>query len=87
MLANITILVTIDKLQVYVFRGRDFNLANRKRFPRATRDLWRGGSVLGDRSFDAFILRYISITTTAYGSRTDLKFICSQSQVSPIIEV
>lgn len=86
MLADITIVVTIDKLQVNVFRGGDFQLLNRKRLPRATGDLWRGRSVLGNRSFDAFILRYVSIIPTAHGSLTDLKFICSRRQVSLIIE-
>ena len=87
MLADVTIVVTIDKLQVNVFRGGDFNLLNRKRLPRATGDLWRCSSVLGNRSFDTFVLKCISIIPTAHGTLTDLKLVCSRSQVSLIIEL
>lgn len=86
MLASITIVVTVDKLQVYVFRGGDFKFANRKRLSRATGYLWRGSSVLGNSSFDTFILRYVSIIPTGHDSTTDLKFICSRRQVSFITE-
>lgn len=86
MLAYITIVVTIDKLQVYVFGGGDFNLADRKGLPRATGYLRRGSRVLGNRSFDAFILRCVSIIPTTHDSTTDLKLICSRRQVSLIIE-
>lgn len=87
MLADITIVVAIDKFQVNVFRGGDFNLLNRKRLPRATGDLWRRSSVLGNRSFDTFVLRCISIIPTAHGSLTDLKIVCSRSQVSLLVEL
>lgn len=87
MLADIAIVVAIDKLQVNVFRGGDFNILNRKRLPRSTGDLWRRSSVLGNRCFDTFVLKCISIIPTAHGPLTDLKFVCSRSQVSLIIEL
>lgn len=86
MLASITIVVTIDKFQVNVFRGSDFNLLDRKRLPRATGDLWRRRCVLGNRSFDTFILIYVSIILIGHDSLTDLKFVRPRSQVSLIVE-
>lgn len=59
MLAVIAIIVTIGELQIYVFRGSHLKLINGKRFPRVTRDFRRGRGVLGDRSFDAFILKQV----------------------------
>lgn len=86
MFAGITIVVTIDKFQVNVFRGGDFNILNRKRLSGATGYLWRCSSVLGNRSFDAFILRFVNIILTAHDFLTDLEFVCSRSQVPLIVE-
>lgn len=59
MLAHLTIIIPIDKLQICIFGGRNLEVADRERFARTARDFRGSWSVLGDGSFDTVVLRDI----------------------------